>query len=759
MKITYHIQYFIKMSNAPKASDILFFMLILPFFSIKTTAQTLPRITLEFQNKSGVPYKMPLVGGLNGPQFSPIDMNNDGKQDIFVFDRIGNVRLPFLNNGTGFDYTPQYISNFPELNDWALMRDFNGDGIADIFTFNNGAISGIRIFKGKMVNNQIAFDRMNFASNGNILNYPLSNGIRTNLYVNNVDLPAIDDIDGDGDLDILSFEVGGGHVYWYKNLSIERGFNKDSLIYQLEDNCWGRFLDNGFQNSVKLGTNEVCANNLKGEIAIIARHPGASLTSYDKDNDGDKDLLIGSISFENLSELTNNGTKTQAWMSAQDNRFPSNTEGVNLPSFPSSYFVDADNDGKRDLMVSPSSSNFIENYNVSWFYKNTGTNAVPAFQLQQKDFFVRDMIDLGAGANPTFADVDADGLQDLIVGNYSFFKPFNERDARLFYYKNIGTASTPKYKLIDDNWLNFSALTSIDVNNYAPTFGDLDGDGDLDMLVGEDGGTLIFVENRAGANKPLSMAAPVSSWKNIQAGSTCKPQIVDLNRDGLMDIVTGTRVGVLRYFQNIGTKSLPNFNTTATTVKIGNVDVGEFGSGSGLAAPFFMDFKGKYTVFVGSESGKISVYDSIENNLTGSWRLVNNDYGRIRDGQRSIPTLKNINGDENLELIIGNYRGGLTAYKTNYKTDGTSPVKNVDNSLIINVFPNPASDFLNIDIKNISTMDKVKMSIFNTMGQLLKVIENVTPMYSFDLKGLAQGVYFMNIEVGEKSSVVKFVKN
>ena len=277
--------------------------------------------------------------------------------------------------------------------------------------------------------------------------------------------------------------------------------------------------------------------------------------------------------------------------------------------------------------------------------------------------------------------------------------------------------------------------------------------------MGEDGGTLTFVENKAGANKPLSMATPVSSWKNIQAGSTCKPQIVDLNRDGLMDIVTGTRVGVLRYFQNIGTKSLPNFNTTATTVKIGNVDVGEFGSGSGLAAPFFMDFKGKYTVFVGSESGKISVYDSIDNNLTGSWRLVNNDYGKIRDGQRSIPILRNINGDENLELIIGNYRGGLTAYKTNYKTDGTSPVKNIDNSLIISVFPNPASDFLNIDIKNISTTDKVKISVFNTMGQLLKVIENVTPTYSFDLKELSQGVYYMNVETGEKSSVVKFVKN
>lgn len=731
---------------------------IVLIYSFKTTAQTLPRLPLEFQSAAGVTYKMPLVGGLNCPQFSQVDLNNDGKQDIFVFDRIGDVRMTFINNNGNFDYTPQYVSNFPELNDWALLRDFNGDGIADIFTFNNGAISGIRIFKGKIVNNQIAFDRMNFATNGNILNYPLNNGIKTNLYVNSVDIPAIDDIDNDGDLDILAFEVGGGHVYYYKNQSVEKGFNKDSLIYQLEDNCWGRFLDNGFQNSVKLGTADVCANNLIGDVSIIARHPGASLSTFDRDNDGDKDLVIGSISFENLSELTNSGTTQKAWISAQDNRFPSNTEGVNLPTFPAAYFIDADGDGKKDLVASPNSSNFIENYTVSWFYKNTGTSVNPVFQLQQKDFLVKDMLDFGAGANPTFVDVDADGLQDLVVGNYSYFKPFNERDSRLFYFKNVGTASTPKYKLIDDNWLNFKALSDIDINNYSPTFGDLDGDGDLDMLVGSDDGTLIFVENSAGANRPLSMGTPQSSWKNIQAGSTCKPQLVDLNRDGLLDIVTGTRVGVLRYFQNVGTKAQPNFNTSATTVKIGNVDVGEFGTGTGFAAPCFVDFNGKYTLFVGSESGKISVYDSIDNNLTGSWRLVTNDYGKIRDGERTVPILKNINSDSKVELIIGNYRGGLTAYATTYNADGTSPIKNIDNSLIFNVFPNPVNDILNIEIKQSELVTNMDLTIFNTVGQVLKSVKNVSPQYAMNIQDLASGLYFINIKMGDKTGILKFVK-
>lgn len=732
----------------------LFVLFVILTLTIKTKAQTLPRLSLECQNINGVAYKTPWVGGLNCPQFSPIDLNNDGKQDIFIFDRIGNVRLTFLNTGNGFEYTPQYLANFPELNDWALLRDFNGDGIADIFTFNDGAISGIRIFKGKMLNNQITFDRMNFATNGNILNYPLSNGIKTNLYVNSVDIPAIDDIDSDGDLDILTFEVGGGHVYYFKNQSIERGFKKDSLIYQLDDNCWGHFLDNGFQNSVKLGTADVCANSLKNDGTIVARHPGASLTTYDRDNDGDKDLLIGSISFENLSDLTNAGTIQNAWVSTQDNRFPANTEGVNLPSFPAAHFIDVDNDGKKDIIVTPNSTNFIENYNVTWFYKNTGTATIPAFQLQQKDFLVRDMLDLGSGANPTLVDVDADGLQDLIIGNYSYFKPFNERDARLFYFKNIGSAAVPKFKLTDDNWLNFKSLSGIDVNNFAPTFGDLDGDGDLDMLVGEDGGTLIYVENQAGANRPMSMAAPISGWKNIQAGSTCKPQLVDLNRDGLLDIVTGTRVGILRYFQNIGTKTQPQFNSTATTVKIGNVDVGEFGTGTGFAAPYFIDFKGKYTLFIGSESGKISVYDSIDNNLTGSWRLITNDYGKIRDGERTVPVLKNINSDGKIEMLIGNNRGGITAYTTTYNLDGTTPTDNLNNTLKIYLYPNPASDILTLKIP----YEGAQLNVFNAMGQLFKTVDEIPPQYALDIHDWAKGLYFIQIKVGVTLGVVKFVK-
>jgi hypothetical protein len=737
------------------------FTIIILFLSININflkSQTLQRLNIDVVSNNAT-LKMPFLGGLNSPQYSPVDLNNDGRQDIFVFDRSGNVRLTFINIGTGYTYAPLYQTNFPDLNDWALLRDFNGDGIADIFAFNDGGASGIRVYKGKMVNNQIAFDRINFGTVGNVINYPLSNGSRTNLYVNSVDIPSIDDIDGDGDLDILAFEVGGGRVNYYKNTSKERNYGRDTLLFQLEDNCWGRFYDNGLQNSVKLGTKDACSSGLKSEggVGIGLRHPGATLTSYDKDGDGDKDLLIGSISYENLSDLTNGGTSAQAWMNSQDNRFPSNSETVNLSTFPAAYIFDADNDGKKDLFVTPSSNNFVENYNVSWFYKNTGTAQVPSFTLQQKDFFVRDMIDLGAGANPCFVDVDADGLQDIIVGNYSYFKPFESRDARLFYFRNIGTLAQPKYLLIDNNWLNFKAISSIDFVNFSPTFGDLDGDGDLDLLVGEETGSLFFVENKGGANKPLSMGTPQAVWKDIQAGTSCKPQIVDLNRDGLPDIVTGTRVGDLRYFQNIGTRTQPNFNSTPTIRGLGKIDVTTLGVGIGFAAPCFVDFKGKYNVFVGSYDGKIFHYDGIDGNLTGSFNLVSDDYGKIRDGSRSTPTLKNINGDTKMELIIGNYRGGLTAYRSTFNSDGTTALQVVENQVFAHISPNPASDVIQLEIEGLK--GGVNIKIMNTVGQIVKNFTGNTPPQYLDIKSLINGIYFIEIQAEGKRQVLKFVKN
>ena len=75
------------------------------------------------------------AGGLNSPQISEIDLNNDGKQDLFVFDRSGSSVHTFIRQANGsFLFAPHYAAQFPRLNSWALLRDYDADGKPDIFS-------------------------------------------------------------------------------------------------------------------------------------------------------------------------------------------------------------------------------------------------------------------------------------------------------------------------------------------------------------------------------------------------------------------------------------------------------------------------------------------------------------------------------------------------------------------------------------------------------------------------------------------------
>ena len=83
----------------------------------------------------------PLAGGLNLPELSEVDFNNDGMPDIYLFDKSGNRQLFFerTNDGEGLDFRLKagYEAYFPPLKEWVLLRDYNGDGVQDIFAFSD----------------------------------------------------------------------------------------------------------------------------------------------------------------------------------------------------------------------------------------------------------------------------------------------------------------------------------------------------------------------------------------------------------------------------------------------------------------------------------------------------------------------------------------------------------------------------------------------------------------------------------------------
>ena len=79
------------------------------------------------------------------------------------------------------------------------------------------------------------------------------------LYVSSSDIPAIVDVDFDGDIDVLTFHIGGEYLRYHKNMSRELYGHSDSLVFELKNECWGAFREDVSTNSVFLNEGE-CLN-------------------------------------------------------------------------------------------------------------------------------------------------------------------------------------------------------------------------------------------------------------------------------------------------------------------------------------------------------------------------------------------------------------------------------------------------------------------------------------------------------------------
>lgn len=744
------------------------FFLMLLQFSAKAQNDMFQRLNIPV-SLNGQAIKKPWAGGLNNPQLSQADLNNDGVKDLVAFDRGGDVLLTFLNDNkpgeASYTYAPEYACNFPKLIDWVLMRDYNQDGAADIFCGSLAQSSQeVQVFRGYFENNMLKFTPFVFTYPGCpncdplVIWYPDDMpGFWNNMPISKTDIPAIDDIDGDGDLDILAFPAGTStNISYWKNVSVEQGFGLDSLKFQLVDQCWGRFYENGFEPceaslSCSPDTCGPCSGFAPEQIPEDRdnAHPGATLTTYDQEGDGDKDLIFGNISYSCLGMLTNGGTPQQAWMTALDDSFPIYDIRVDLANFPASFYLDLDNDGKKDLVAVPNNKTVGEDQKNLWFYKNTASSG-HAFELETKRFLVDDMLDLGTATHPAFADVNGDGLLDLVVGNYGYFTPTSPsvlgspNNASLYLFLNTGTPTQPAFNLVNSNWLNMAQFTPNDYD-FAPTFGDIDADGDLDLLVGSNGGALYCYRNEAGAGNPMMLVQDFNTmWSTMDIGVTSTPVILDLDGDGLLDVVMGERQGNINFYKNTGSIFDPMFASLPTVSTLGGVDTDSPGQSIGFSTPFFVPTQTGYFLVTGTQAGTLEAYDNLSATST-PYSLISENWGNVDDGARSHPALADIDEDGILEMVVGNLRGGLTMYKTQLVDCTVATHEKNLSPLEIGISPNPATNWARITVP---TDQDVQWRIYNTLGQNMAQGKSRISTFSIDVKGWTSGVYFLEVIAG-----------
>lgn len=703
----------------------------------------------------------PWVGGMNYCQFSSIDINLDGIKDLLVFDRSGNRKMVFVNQGIGdsssYVYKRNLAARLPSLKEWVVCLDYNNDGKSDIFTYTTG---GIAVFKNASIASELQFQK---ATDPFI--YSLQGSVYTNLYVTPVDLPAISDIDNDGDFDILTFWGLGQYVQLHKNLSVEKYGNSDSLDFELVDACWGDFEENEDNNQITL--NIECPFKETGCIPEQTntkdRHIGSTLLAIDLDGDNDKDMLLGDIDYPSLFMLENGGDNNNAHIINVDTVYPENYP-IDLYSFPASFYVDVNNDEVKDLIVSPFDSKTFnpvsDNINTSWFYKNEGTNSSPEFQLKTKGFLQDQMLDFGAGAYPFIVDCNNDGLMDLVVSNYGYrdssyyqnYTLYSTYKSQLAVLKNMGTNDSPQFKLIDMDLGNLSALK---MESLYPSFGDIDNDGDIDMITGYKEGVLDFYENISQGDT-LIFAEPIANYQGINVGEYSTPQLFDVNKDGLLDLLIGCKLGSIHFYENTGSLSNPYFEFVDD--ELGGVDVRDLNASNfGYSTPCFFNYNDETRLFVGSESGKIHYYKNIDENLAGQFELFDENLLFIYEGGRIGIAVSQMNNDEYLDLFIGNFSGGL-----NYYQGATPPnMKLTELSSFlsqIKVYPQPSSRSIEVKSECMSCAI-TKVVIYTIEGsQLSQNMYSSAQIVNLDVSNYDSGLYLMEVSVdcnGDKQKVIK----
>jgi hypothetical protein len=562
--------------------------------------------------------------------------------------------------------------------------------------------------------------------------------------------PSFADLDNDGDFDLIAGDLYGNLTY-YENT--------------------------GTANSPIFSTAQ------SNPFSLTTVGAKSKPDFVDLDGDGDFDLMVG----DNNGDLTyfeNMGTViAPSFGVGQVNPFLlSNVSGGSQ----NPDFVDLDNDGDLDMMCGRVNGQF-------YYYRNNGTVNTPSFVLFPTNSF--NIIPFDSYSSPAFVDLDNDGDFDLMTGR---------GDGKFAYLENIGTNLAPSFTDPQTNLFSLTTITSANpVPSSSPSFGDLDNDGDLDMISGEQSGAFHYFENIGTNLSPNYGPVQINPFSLVASTFyNSRPDFVDLDNDGDLDLIAGCSQGHIVYFENIGTNTTPNYGPEQTNpfslTNIGSswsdpemVDldndgdfdlmsgnnIGDFvyfentgtasapsfstmqsnpfsltGAGSYLSSPTFADLDndGDFDLMAGEYYLDFKYFENTGTASAPSFSTVQtNPFSLIApsSGFNPTPAFVDLDADGDFDLMVGGMYGSFKYYEnTTVTTIGIEE----PHSSVVTVYPNPTSDQLQVN----SEEQVEEILIHDLFGAVVQ--QENTP--SFSVANLASGVYLLQVKTNEGIVHSRFVK-
>lgn len=613
--------------------------------------------------------------GINESDPAVIDIDDDGLLDLIVGCRSG--QLYHYEQETAYSTSFKLISEsfngiYVNQGTSIAFTDIDNDGLLDMMV-------------GNVVGNLSHFEQN---SNGST-EFTLITTKFNDIDVGTRCLPSFTDLDNDGLLDMLIGEDEGNLNHYEQDSPGSSTFNLVSETF--------------------------CDINV-GEISKPC--------FTDLENDGLLDLIIGSDDGL-IHHYEQDAINSESFIIVSDT-----LSGIVINNSSKPYVTDLDGNGLLDMIVG--------SYNGDLFhYEQDGVGTL-TFSMKTKRLVQIDVLKLGAQAHPVLIDLDGDGLLDLIKG----------ADDHILHYEQDAVGSS-YFTLISENFIK------IEMGYAAPCIMDLDGNGQLDMLIGTWSGIIHYEQDAPNLTTFTEISNEPCGMIDFYAATPC---ISDLDNNGRLDLIIGNTQGTIYHYQqdSVGAATFTLITDTFNDINIG-----------GYSSPTFTDLDndGLLDLIIGTRFGTLVHYEQTAVSSM-EFNLITDNFNNMWISNFVHPEFADINGDGVSDLIVGEAYGGVHYFQ---RTDASRVEKENRTPLIFklyNNYPNPFNPATTIKYE-LSQSSKVTISIYNMLGQEIVTLEDIhqqTGSYSVQWDGkdktghsLPGGIYICNMSAGKYNQSIKLL--